>query len=276
MSVVRKGYVDTSRGQLHYRCAGNGKPLILLQLLPFGSMMFEQVMPILADKGYACYAFDLMGYGRSDVRTADWLVEDFSANLLDAFAGLGLTPEFIVGGHFTSLIAVDLAAQAPDQVKKLVLDGVPVWTDQEREERLAKSPPPQPVAEDGSSIQKTWRQVVAMATKLDPDSEFGLSTETQFLEVFASFLRGTYKPGTLQAFFQFSTMEKLRELTQPTLIVGSPTDSLANYHDLAVEVIPNAQEYRFNTPHPLYRMTTQAPEGDLNTYAAVVDEFIRS
>lgn len=277
MSVpVRKAYVETARGQLHYRHCGEGTPLVLLQLLPFGSLMFEPVMPAFAGRGYACYAFDLMGYGRSDKRSFEWLVRDFSENLLDAFDRLDVEPGFVVGGHFTALIALDLAHRVPERVRKVVLDGIPVWSANEREERFSKNPPPAPVAEDGSTVGGTWRQTVGMLKRLDPDAELTLATESGFLDAFVAFVEATYKPGTARAFFEFATDEKLASLRQPALVVGSPTDTLADYHDRALELIPDATEHRFESTHPLYRMTQAGPPDGSQAYVDAVDAFLRS
>ncbi len=271
---VIKAYVETTRGQIHYRQAGTGRPVILLQLLPFGSRMFEPVMPLLADKGYACYAFDLMGYGRSDERDGEWLVGDFSDNLLEAFDRLSLQPEILVGGHFTSLIAADIALRRPDQIKKLVLDGIPVWDADERLQRFAKNITPDPMTEDGTAVLGLWKQTYGMLTKLDPDAKLALSSENDFLESFVAFVRATYKPGTAKAFFEFDTDKKLAALSQFVLIVGSPTDTLAGYHEAAMKLVPNATEHLFDKPHPLYRMTGDQSETDLHAYADMLARFI--
>ncbi len=88
--AIRKSYVDTARGQIHVRSAGDGEHmLVMLQILPFGSQLFEALMPVLAECGYHAVALDLMGYGRSDKRDDVWLIEDFAANIEDALARRG-------------------------------------------------------------------------------------------------------------------------------------------------------------------------------------------
>src|SRR5690348_2858832 len=64
---MRKGYVDTPEGQIHYITAGSGGvPLILLHQNPSSARMWEAVIPGLAARGRQVVAFDTPGYGNSD------------------------------------------------------------------------------------------------------------------------------------------------------------------------------------------------------------------
>ena len=271
---VKKAYVDTTRGQLHYRQCGEGEPLVLLQLLPFGGMMFEPVMPLLAERGYACYAIDLMGYGRSDKRTSEWLVDDFSENLLEAFEQLDITPSTIVGGHFSALIAVDLAVRAEGQVERLVIDGIPIWTAEDRQQRFSKTPPPSLIAEDGSSVQNTWTQTLGMMRRLNPETELTAETENKILDAYVAFVEATYKPGTAKAFFEFQTVEMVAKVNVPTLVIGSPTDTLADHHESAVSKFSNVQDFKFTQTHPLYQLSHGPSKAAALLYTEALHAFI--
>jgi pimeloyl-ACP methyl ester carboxylesterase len=271
VTVITKSYVATSRGALHVRMAGAGTPLVLLQILPFASLMFEPALPLLAARGYRAIAFDLMGYGRSDKRDGVWMVEDFAANVLEGLDVLGVMPEFLVGGHFTALIGTEIALRRPQQVKGLVLDGVPVWTREERETRKAANPASPPVlAEDGAQIQKLWASTLGLIRLVDPDATLTAASEARVLDVFIYALENSYKPGTAEAFFGYDTDVKLRRLAVPTLIVGSPTDTLRRYHETALAHVPGAQGFLFTHTHPLYGVTRPV---DATPYVEVLDRF---
>ena len=65
MAQVRKGYADTLLGQIHYREAGSGLPVVFLHESPLSSLMFEPALPLLGQLVHAV-AMDTPGYGSSD------------------------------------------------------------------------------------------------------------------------------------------------------------------------------------------------------------------
>jgi len=49
--MIRKGYVDTSGGQCHYRyIEGQGTPIVFLHQTPSSSLMFEKLNSLVLDK----------------------------------------------------------------------------------------------------------------------------------------------------------------------------------------------------------------------------------
>ena len=79
-SRVRRGYVDTPGGQVHYRRSGlPGRPVIgFFHQTASSGRMFELVMRELGLR-YDCYAFDTPGFGQSwqptEVPSVRWLAE---------------------------------------------------------------------------------------------------------------------------------------------------------------------------------------------------------
>lgn len=274
MTKVIKAYVNTDKGQLHYRQAGNGEPLVLLQPLPFGSLMFDSVLPAIATKGYSCFAFDLMGYGRSDFRRSHWTIEDFAENIADALERLRLEPRFIVGGHFSGVVAVELALVQPTRVERLMLDGVPMWTTDQRLQKIKGIPSPTPIAADGSTTQRLWKQTIGMLRAMDPQAKLTLENENEYMEAFVAFLRTLNKPGTARSFFEYPAEAKLAQVKQPTLIVTSPTDSLESHLELAAKALPTAQTYRLSNTHPLYQLTREPDTESVREFVSVLHNFL--
>ena len=62
---MKKAYIDLKRGQMHYRFAGNGDPVVMLHMSGNSSGEYEGSGNILAQK-YSVYAVDLFGFGYSD------------------------------------------------------------------------------------------------------------------------------------------------------------------------------------------------------------------
>jgi pimeloyl-ACP methyl ester carboxylesterase len=269
-SVRRRGYVDTARGQLHYRRQGEGTPILMLQILPFSTAMFEPLMASLAASGCDCLALDLMGYGQSDKRSTPWTVEEHAEALGDALSRLSFEPSCIVSGHFTAMVATEFALRHPDRLGCLVLDGVPLWPREAAAERLAK-PPPLPVwSAGGDEIKALWSSAAGLMQKFDPGMVLDVRTTPLAAEAFFGFANTVLAPGSATAIFRYDLGAKLPGLAARTLVIGSPTDSLRDRHEAAVALIPGAREHIFEEAHPLYALDRSETA---EAYAAVIRNF---
>ena len=268
----RRGYVQTSQGQLHYRRKGEGSPLLMLQILPFSTAMFEPLMAAMAPMGFDCLALDLMGYGQSDRRGGMWTVEDHARTLDEALLVLGFRPGGVISGHFTAMVASEFAVTHPERLDCLVLDGVPLWPRDVARQRLA-APAPAPVwAEDGAAIRDLWSSATGLMRKFDPDLVLNAETTPLAAEAFFGVARTVLAPGSTEAIFRYDLESRLPSITTPTLVIASPTDSLRDRHDAAMALIPGATQHIFATVHPLYALGRPERAG---AYAAVVSEFLR-
>jgi pimeloyl-ACP methyl ester carboxylesterase len=126
------GYVDRPVGQLHVRRYGRGgrTPVLYLHETPGGGSAHAAFARALASDRMV-YLVDLPGCGGSDpLPTPD--AAGYTEALRDVLAALG-TPQVDVVADFTATpLAIDLARQLPDRVRRLVLDAVPLLGAQER------------------------------------------------------------------------------------------------------------------------------------------------
>jgi pimeloyl-ACP methyl ester carboxylesterase len=173
-SQIRKAYLDTKYGQLHYRYAVPSDPprdiIVFLHQSATSGASMTRLMDHYASRGYACYAPDMPGFGQSD-DPPDFAVEEISAlgtrwyvNLyLRAFAQLGVAKYHIVGHHTGASLATEMAAVRPEAVKSICLIGTSVMTAAERAEMKARffEPFNKPTP-DGSHLQKTWDYVAKL------------------------------------------------------------------------------------------------------------------
>ncbi len=60
--MVRRAFLDAPEGQIHYRTAGAGRPVLLLHQTPRSSDEYRDVIPILA-RELRVVAMDTIGYG---------------------------------------------------------------------------------------------------------------------------------------------------------------------------------------------------------------------
>ena len=124
---VRRGYVDTALGQVHYRAAGTDapgqRPLICFHQSPSSSITYQEILPFLGAHRRAI-ALDTPGFGESFRPKRKPSLPDYTAWLRDAVHALGHT-RFDVMGIFTGAgIAADTARE---------LAGTPIsWEDIDR------------------------------------------------------------------------------------------------------------------------------------------------
>ncbi|XP_024521084.1 bifunctional epoxide hydrolase 2 isoform X2 [Selaginella moellendorffii] len=155
--MIRKGYVSVSDGQIHYRRAdpeGNSLgSFLLLHQHPSSSKMWEPVMPLLASRGYQAVAIDIPGYGESF--HCEVSLETIARYVFEAIPLLTLSePSIVVGHHIGAAVAMQLAVDFPESVKKLALWGVPIL-----DESVKKFVPEAPDFEDEDlkAVIKFWK-----------------------------------------------------------------------------------------------------------------------
>lgn len=129
--AVRRGWLfahgfrgrETSVGlwRIHYYMGGEGSPVVLVHGLASRGDDWAPFLPTLAQR-HRVYALDLLGYGSSDrphdVDYSVALETDVVRGFLDA---LHLERTDLVGVSMGGWIALKLAAEHPERVRKLVL-----------------------------------------------------------------------------------------------------------------------------------------------------------
>ena len=120
------GTVRVDGGELFYRSAGAGPPLLLVHGVGPDSRAWSPTFEQLANR-HRVVAYDRRGYGRSSPPTGTgWRShgEDAAA----VIAELGLSQPTVVGWSAGGYVALHLAAEKPDLVRNLVLaeTGVPL------------------------------------------------------------------------------------------------------------------------------------------------------
>ncbi|MBM3504359.1 MAG: alpha/beta fold hydrolase [Alphaproteobacteria bacterium] len=159
---VRRDFIDGRHGQLHYRIARPARPtrapLLCFHQSPGSSRMFARFLAAMGTDRLALAA-DTIGFGESDPPPEPKEVEDFAAAMVDLLDALGLTTVDLMGMHTGSKVAVEVANQRPDRVRRLVLIAAPVFTAEElatfRHEYGGV-----PMVEDGSFYKGRWDMYV--------------------------------------------------------------------------------------------------------------------
>jgi pimeloyl-ACP methyl ester carboxylesterase len=131
-ATIRRGFVDVSHGQTHYRMAGDaGEPLVIIHASPGSSRQQVRLIEDFAGEAQV-FAPDTPGNGDSEpemTRLAQAVLEFLDAKRLDKVR--------VYGSHTGASIATELAILAPDRVSHLVLDGLSAMSPEEMEDVLA-------------------------------------------------------------------------------------------------------------------------------------------
>jgi pimeloyl-ACP methyl ester carboxylesterase len=123
LSVERR-FVPTRLGRIHAAIAGTGFPVLLLHQTPRSWDEYRDVLPLLGGD-FRCIAMDTLGFGDSDACPGDPSIELWAQGAFALLDALGETRAAVVGHHTGAVIAVEMAATAPERVGALVLSACP-------------------------------------------------------------------------------------------------------------------------------------------------------
>lgn len=142
---VRRGYFECRYGQLHVHNSipsgggfEEGTPLLCLHPIPHSGRIFAPFLAVFG-AGRSVFAPDLPGFGNSDPPPAHAGVAEHAAAIGDFLDAMRLRQVDVLGHRFGALVATELAAARPAQVRRLVLVSPPLAAE-------AGSPPMAPGA----------------------------------------------------------------------------------------------------------------------------------
>ena len=231
MSIIRKGYVDTPHGQIHFRQLKqvDGVPLVLLHQTASSGMMFERMMTLLSDS-FHTLALDTPGFGASFSPPSLFTTHYLSSTLHAALTNLGVESCYLFGHHTGSAIAVQMAHDHPAFVKKMVLSGAPLLSDTQIN-GLKASLKPFAIAEDGSHLTQVWERI--------RKRDLTLPLETVHREVLLTQSAREAAQSTFQAVFEQPFAEQLSALEIPILVMAGEHDTLRASLEPAFSVLKN-------------------------------------
>jgi pimeloyl-ACP methyl ester carboxylesterase len=114
--MIKVGTVNT-----RYWMEGDGSPVILLHGISNCVEDWLLNFPVIAEQ-HRVYALDLLGHGKTDKPlSASYGFDDFARFVRDFMDTLGLKSAHLVGHSLGGAIALTIAENSPEYVKKLVL-----------------------------------------------------------------------------------------------------------------------------------------------------------
>ncbi len=157
MTTIKRGFADLPHGQVHYRQAGEGAPLLMLHASPGSS---RQLLGLIGEfaKTHHVLAPDTAGNGDSvplfDREPTIVELAEVVERFLDA---MQVDKIDLYGSHTGASIAAELAILAPSRIGAVVLDGVSVLTAEELQDILAHYAFPFPADVDGAYLTRVFQ-----------------------------------------------------------------------------------------------------------------------
>jgi len=169
---VTRAFAATPGGQIHYAECGRGFPVLLLHQTPRSWDEYRDVLPILGER-FRAVAMDTIGFGDSYRIVGSHSIEAYAWGVLDLMDALNISRATLMGHHTGGVVAIEVAAAAPERVERLVLSSTPYVGPTERDMRKTRLPidqvTPRP---DGSHLTELWQK----RTGFYPDGRLDLLT----------------------------------------------------------------------------------------------------
>ena len=232
---MKKGYVDTDFGQIHYYADGSDGPqLFLFHETALSANEFEKTLPHLA-RHCRAVAFDTPGYGMSDPPPAPLTMSEICERMVAAIDSFGGGPCALAGAHTGASIALELAVNwIPERTTHLVLSGISPHTETENA-ALRKIIGEPDIKRDGSHLVEGWKKRVARwAEAKNEDLDMLHWGMVEQLRVYKRF------HWAFEATFAHDKEAAVKKLTCPTYFLVGEHDSLAAKEALWAELAPQA------------------------------------
>jgi pimeloyl-ACP methyl ester carboxylesterase len=261
---MKSAYAETPEGQIHYRTAGNGVPVLFIHKASYSSDEFVELMPLLEQK-YRLIAVDAMGCGSSDQPLiSSPQMTDYALNLIHFLDTLQINKINIVGRLFGASAAVEMAVKFPERVNRLVLCDL-LYVEPETLKRAAsdfKNETVVPQA-DGSHLVEVWKGRGGR-----PGANLNL-VQRATVEYLKSGL-GARAGDSHRAKFAYDVGPKLPQIKCPVCLLYSQRSGLFPRLAAAQQLLPGAQGKLIeNTP-------AFPPSENPQAYAEAIDSFLRS
>ena len=110
------GFVPVNNGQLYYKVAGSGKPILFIHAGVADCTMWDEQFALFS-QAYRVIRYDTRGFGKSCTETTEFSNRQ---DILDLFDHLGIDRACVIGISRGGQIAIDFTLEHPERVSALV------------------------------------------------------------------------------------------------------------------------------------------------------------
>ena len=253
MTQIERAFVSIREGQVHLRRTGPAaptaaRPLWMVHASPASSVSLTGLMLALAP-GRELIAPDTLGNGDSAPPAPEAPdIAYYAESSLRVMDALGIEKADLYGSHTGAHIVTEMAIARPDRFGRVILDGIAMFSDDDKRDFLAHYAPA--IEPDFSGRQFHWawhfvrdqawyfpyfRRDTAHLRITDPPSAEVLHRTT--VEVLKSVR--TYHLA-YRAAFAHRDRERLPLVRIPALVMADDTDPLSAGVELAASLLPGA------------------------------------
>lgn len=259
---MKKGYVDTAHGQIHYRTDGpeDAPAILFFHQTASSGRMFEGVIARLAAE-FRCYAFDTPGFGQSYQPAAIPSLAWLGDRLVESFDALGLERFVLCGHHTGGCVALEIAHAIPRRVRGLSIIGPVTPTAEERAQyRQIFTEPFRPDAR-GEFLPVAWKYLEMIGA--------ASSVELHTVELVDHLIAWRTMPMAFGAVWEQDATALLQSVRVPLQLVCSEDDVLWPMFGRACALRPDAKT-------AIVQGGDYQPDRDPDGVATVLREFAGS
>lgn len=255
MTTIDRAFVRIGAGLVHYRTAApddpraiDGPPVCLAHAGPGSSRGLEDLIATLG-KHRRVIAPDMMGNGDSDAPPSSTDLAFYVGCAVEVLDRLDIGQVDFYGAHTGAHIGVELALAYPTRVRRLVLDGLALFSAEERLQMAERYAPPVEADAFGGHLAWAWHFVSGLFVHFpwyleDPAHRLNAAAVPapnirQQLVVELVKALPTYHLA-YRAVFAHPTNERLPLVEHPTLLMATETDPLLDHLDPAAALLPRA------------------------------------
>ena len=231
---MKRGYIDTPEGEVHYRTEGSGDSVILLHKAGLSSDEFTEMLPYIGKK-YKAVGIDTLGYGNTNLPAKEPDLNAYVENILHFMDGMKIKKASFVGHLLGASFAVETAVRHPERVNKLILWDL-IYLDQEERKRTLEEYSHEHVEykADGSHLVDVWK-----SRGPKPGVNLAL-VQRSAVEYLKSGL-GATAGVSHRALFAYDIEPQLPKIKNPTLLLYSKGGAMYARKEAALKQIPACQ-----------------------------------
>ncbi|MFK7958294.1 MAG: alpha/beta fold hydrolase [Lysobacterales bacterium] len=226
VSPIDRAFARIAEGPVHYRYMdGRGispdLPLVLCHASPGSSERLVALIPGLSNNRLVV-APDTLGYGDSPPPANDYPdIAYFADATVRVLKSMGIEQVDFYGTHTGAVIGADLAVRYPNLIRKLAVDGLPLFTDDFKKDAVKNYAPPMTPDSDGDYLAWAWGKTEGT----------GMSAEQRHANTML-LLKAleTYHLG-YRAAIGYDVHSLLPKITQPSLAMAIERDPMSAYLD---------------------------------------------
>jgi len=241
--MIRKAYVDTRGGQIHFRrCeAGSGAPLVFFHMTAASSAAYEGLM-LQLEGNRPLVAFDTVNYGGSFRTTREPTIAYITEVMLEAITNLGIDRFHTFGHHTGVSIQAEMVVSAPERVLSTIMNGPTYATPEHMAQFKDLLARPNPLSVKGTQFIWAWSRTkdnaaVPMGTPAPHAAQIMNRDTVDMLRAGENWHWG------YRAVFTHDLIATMNRVRCPIFLVCGRHDLAFPHHEAAAAAFPKAPSY---------------------------------